>query len=352
MLIGRRKTLALAAGLAGSMALDGGRQAWADDGPNQFTLGCFGGIFDTALNTLRPALQTQTGLEMQKTAATSQIILAKLAASQGRPPFDAVMMTAEAMLLAAQRGMLRTVSAQDIPNIPLIQQRILAPFRADGGFHSVPVHWKIIGILWRRDLVPFEIRSWQDLWRPELRNRISVQNMPTLGGALMLIAAANAHGGSQKNLEPGWKAMQALRPNVRDFYAITSNAITSLVAGDTWVSVNTLDLGRPLAPRNVVATIPTEGVTYSPEGLGFPTGAANTPDALKFANFMLDPQQQVAWAGLAKVAPSTRVVVPADVQKDLIETDAVLAKLFDIDFLDIGMNMQKWSERWRQDVVG
>jgi hypothetical protein len=67
---------------------------------------------------------------------------------------------------------------------------------------------------------------------------------------------------------------------------------------------------------------------------------------------MLDPQQQVAWAGLAKVAPSTKVAVPADVQKDLIETDAVLAKLFDIDFLDIGMNMQKWSERWRQDVVG
>jgi putative spermidine/putrescine transport system substrate-binding protein len=301
---------------------------------------------------MRGPFKTASGLEMEKTAATSQVILAKMLASQGRAPFDAVMMTAEAQLLAAQKGLTQPVSERDIPSISMVQQRLLVPFKVDGGYASVPVHWKVIGILWRRDLVPFEIKSWRDLWRPELRNRVSVQNMPTLGGSLMLIAAAIAHGGSQKNLEPGWKAMTALRPNIREFYAITSNAITSLLAGDTWVSVNTLDLGLPLAAKNVVATIPEEGVTYSPEGLGFPKNAANPQGGLKFANFMLQPAQQIEWAALAKVEPSTPVSLPADVQKDLIETDAVLGKLMDIDFLDIGLSVQKWADRWRQEVVG
>ncbi len=201
-------------------------------------------------------------------------------------------------------------------------------------------------------MVPFEITSWRDLWRPELRNRISIQNMPTLGGALMLIAAAIAHGGSQKNLEPGWKALQALRPNVRDFFAISSNAMTSLVAGDTWVTVNTLDLGVPLVGRNVVATVPVEGIGYSPEGLGFPKSAPHAANALKFANFMLDKKTQIDWANLANVAPSTQVPVPPDLQKNLLETDEAMAKLFDIDFLGVGQNMQAWAERWRQDVVG
>ncbi len=351
MLIGRRRALAGSV-VAGAVPVLGLSPAWGAVEAGRLSFGGFGGIFDTAMNALRAPLKAQAGLELDKTAAGSQILLAKLQASQGQPPFDAVMMTAEAMLMGSQKGLLQTVTPATIPNMSAIQKRILAPFQVDGGYCSAPVHWKVIGILWRHDLVPFEIKSWRDLWRPELRNRISIQNMPTLGGALMLIAAAIAHGGSQTNLEPGWKALAALRPNVRDFFAISSNAMTSLVAGDTWVTVNTLDLGLPLVGKNVTATVPLEGIGYSPEGLGFPKSAPNAANALKFGNFMLEQQTQLEWAKLADVAPSTHVAVPPDLQKSLVEDEAMLGKLFDIDFLGMGQNMQAWAERWRQDVVG
>jgi putative spermidine/putrescine transport system substrate-binding protein len=330
-------------------SLIGSRPAAAQ--PQGFVLGTFGGIFETALKEMGPEL-AKAGLAPELSVGGSQLTLTKLQAGRERSPFDAVMMTAEAMLIAHQRGLLATVTPADLPNLTRVQQRLLEPFKVNGGYASTPLHWKAIGILWRKDLVPFEITSWQDLWRPELKGRISVQNMPTLGAASMLIAAAVINGGSQKNLEPGWKAMRALRPNIREFYSISSNALTSLVAGDTWVSVNVADLGLPLASRNVATTVPKEGAPYSPEGLGYPRYAANPAAARSFGNFMLSEAAQRTWCGQAKVAPATAVELDAAARSQIVEDEAILSKLMEIDFLDMGNSIRGWADRWRQEVVG
>lgn len=345
---------AFLSGLAGLSALPlTSKLSQAQGGTKPIVLGTFGGIFENALNGLAPSLRERAGLELQMSIGASALILTKVAASPQKSPFDAVMMTAETIRLGAAKGLFRTVTEKEIPNLAKVQPALLAPYKVDGGYLAAPTHWKAGGILWRKDLVPFEITSWYDIWRPELRNRVSIQNMPTLGGARMLITAAILHGGSQKDLEPGWKALKALRPNIREFYAITSNAITSLVAGDTWVSVNTLDLGLPLASKNVVATAPKEGVSVGVEGLAFPTTANDQDAAFKLAQFMLEDQSQLAWSKAAQVAPSTNVAVPADLQKNLVERPELLLKdSFNIDFLDMGMNLEAWASRWRRDVVG
>ena len=320
--------------------------------PAPVVLGTFGGIFDTALGQITPALDQQAGISLSRSVGSSQIVLSKLQAGGARSPFDAVMMTAEAMLLASRNNLLQPVSTATLPNITQVQRRLLAPFAVPGGYCAVPLHWKVIGILWRRDLVPFEITSWRDLWRPELRNRISVQNMPTLGAASTLIAAAIVNGGSQHDLEPGWKAMTALRPNIRDFYTVSSNALAALVSGETWATVNVVDLGLPLTGQHVVATVPREGCGYSPEGMGVASHGKEPAAAMRMIDTMLAPAQQLAWAAAAKVCPSTSVALPADLRQSIVEDDAVLARLFDIDFLDMGLKMRDWSERWQQDVVG
>lgn len=344
----RRDFLAAAAAAAAAGKFVG--PAMGQDA-NTVHLGTFGGVFESAYKSLAPALKSETGLELTLSIGSSQLTRTKLEAASGRSPFDAVMMGPEAVLMVAKQNLLTPISERNVPNIGKIQKRLLAPYRIEGGYAAAPLHWKAIGIIWRKDLVPFEITSWHDLWRPELRNRISVQNMPTLGGALVLIVAATVNGGSQRNLEPGWKALKTLRPNIREFYAVTSNALTSLVAGDTWASINTLDLGLPLSAKGIVATIPKEGITYVPEGIAIPKGSRNEAGALRFLNFMLEDKNQVAWARNARVAPSTSVAVPADVKQDLIESDALLDKLIEVDFLDMGENIRSWADRWRREVV-
>lgn len=339
--------------LLGATALPASVQsAFAQSDSKRIVLGTFGGIFEAALNELGPAIRKEANVELQLSIGSSALILTKLAASPQRSPFDAVMMTAETIRVGVNRGLLRTVTEKEIPNLAKIQPVLLAPYKVEGGYAGAPVHWKIVGILWRKDLVPFEITSWHDLWRPELRNRISVQNMPTLGASMLLIISSLINGGDQKNLEPGWKALKALRPNIREFYAITSNALTSLVAGDTWVSVNVLDLGLPLAAKNVVATLPKEGGGFSPEGLAFPATASDPASAFRFAQSMLDDPQQAAWAKAAKVAPSTNVTLSNEAQANIMERPELLEKMFNIDFLDMGNNLDSWASRWRREIVG
>ncbi|MBX3540137.1 MAG: extracellular solute-binding protein [Chelatococcus sp.] len=343
-----RRTLIASSVMAGACGLFA-KPALAQS--RKLVLGTFGGVFETALKTMGPDI-AKAGYELELAIGSSQLTLTKLQAARERSPFDAVMMTAEAMLTASEKGLLRPVTAKEIPGVANIQPRLLKPFEVPDGYASTPLHWKALGILWRKDLVPFEITSWHDLWRPELKGRISVQNMPTLGAASILITAAIINGGSASNLEPGWKAMQALRPNIRDFYAISSNALTSLVAGDTWATVNVADLGIPLASRNVVATVPKEGAPYSPEGLGFPKNPPSGDLAFGFADFMLQPQQQTQWASLAKVAPSIAMEVPASLKSEIVENDAILGSLLDINFLEMGQRMPAWADRWRKEIVG
>jgi putative spermidine/putrescine transport system substrate-binding protein len=347
MTLNRRALLTSSAAMAVSAAI--GRPALADT--KKLVLGTFGGIFETSLKNMAPDIRA-AGYDLDLAIGSSQLTLTKLLSAQDRSPFDAVMMTAEAMLVAAEKGKLRTVTTKEIAGIGHIQKLLLKPFEVEGGYAATPLHWKVMGILWRKDLVPFEISSWHDLWRPELKGRISVQNMPTLGGASLLITAAIINGGSATNLEPGWKALKALRPNIRDFYAISSNALTSLVAGDTWATVNVADLGVPLAARNVVATVPKEGCPYSPEGLGFPKDPPAGDAAFGFADYMLKPGSQAKWASLAKVAPSVEMPMPPDLKNEIVENDAILSSLFDINFLEMGKQMPVWADRWRKEIVG
>jgi len=316
--------------------------------------GEIGGVFDAAYKALGAKFQQQTGIEMVTDVASSEPMLAKLEAAAGQPAYNAVAISFDAVLRGLQRDLIEPIKMSDVPSIGNLQPNIQAPLLLGSGMiGGIPTHWKAIGILWRKDKVPFEITSWKDLWRPELANRISVQKMPTLGAALMLIAANIVNGGSQKddNMEPGWAAMKALKPNIREFYPLTSAAITSLIAGDTWVSVNTLDLGLPLASENIVTTIPTEGCTWAGDAMCFPKGSDNRATALKFADFMLQDENQIEWAKQAQVAPSTKVVLPPDVQSGLIENADAVSRLFPIDFLHAGTNLPKWADRWQREIA-
>ena len=51
-------------------------------------------------------------------------------------------------------------------------------------------------------------------------------------------------------------------------------------------------------------------------------------------------------------APATDVAVPPELASNIVETDAVLEKLFDIDFMEMADNMAAWSDRWRREIAG
>jgi hypothetical protein len=67
---------------------------------------------------------------------------------------------------------------------------------------------------------------------------------------------------------------------------------------------------------------------------------------------MLQDDTQTEWAKLAKVAPSTTVKLPDDIQQNLIENSELASRLFPIDFLHAGLKLPEWSDRWLREISG
>lgn len=323
------------------------------DQGGELIVGIWGGVWEQAITELIPDFESETGSTVVLDISSSTDRVAKLQAAGDKAPMDIAFLTPEAMAIASKNELVGTFDQADIPNLAVTDERLLSHFKTDdGSYYAVPVSWGAVGILWRDDLVPFEITKFADLWNPALEGKIAIQNMPTLGAASFLIHAAVINGGSQQNLEPGWTAMVELRPNVQQFYSVSSDALAALVNGDVWVVETFAGQGVPLADKHVTVTLPADGVTFSIQSAGITASAPNPTLAAKFLDYMMRPEVQAKWVELTRAAPGgVDVEIPDEIAAQMPETPETLPNLLNIDFLDMGLHMQEWSERWLREVA-
>jgi putative spermidine/putrescine transport system substrate-binding protein len=350
----RRDLLQLTAAAAGAYAL-GGLQAWpALAAPaNTLTVGTWGGIWERAFKeAITPGFQRETNAQVTFDISSSQERVAKIRAQRSNQSMDIAMLTPEAMVFAMEEGLLEPIDTSVVTNLQDIDPRFRDIFRKNDRYYAAGVSWSATGILWRKDLVPFEVRTWKDLWRPELRGKISIQNMPTLGAASFLLTSSITHGGTQHNVEPGWKALKELKPNIKFFFTLSSAVLNQLASGEIWAAVTIAGQGLPYVDRNVRITIPNEGTTYSVQAMSVAVNAPNRSLAHRFMNYCLSPEQEVAWARITSVAPANRKVrLDIRTKMQLVENEATIRKLWSIDFLNMAKRMEEWTERWQREIT-
>jgi putative spermidine/putrescine transport system substrate-binding protein len=350
----RRDFLRMTAAMAGACAFGGLARGKVFAAPSPaLTLGTWGGVWEKAFKErVLPAFVAERQAQVVLDISSSQERLAKVQAQRDRQRLDAIMLTPEAMVMAIDSGLLEPLDLSSVPNIADVNPRFRDIFLKDGQLYACGVSWSASGILWRKDLVPFEIKTWKDLWRPELKGRIALQNMPTLGAADFIIAAAIVHGGSQYNVEPGWQALRKLRPNIKSFFTLSSAVLNQLASGEIWATVTIAGQGLPYRDRGVEITIPEEGTSYSVQAMGIAVNAPNNRLAHEFMDLSLRPDIQKGWAEVTTVAPTNgRTVLDSALQSRLVETPDVLGRLWDTDFYNMARHMEEWSERWQRELV-
>lgn len=350
----RRDFLRIAGVTAGAYAVSGFDVLKALAAPaTTLIVGTWGGIWERAFKeAIAPGFEKETGSRVIYDISSSQERVVKIRAQRANQTTDIAMLTPEAMVLAIDEGLLEPIDTRAVPNLLDVYPRFRDIFRKDGRYYAAGLSWSATGILWRKDLVPFEVRSWRDLWRPEFKNRISVQNMPTLGAASFLIAASLVHGGTQQNVEPGWKALKELRPNIKSFFTLSSAVLNQLASGEIWAAVTIAGQGLPYVERGVRITIPNEGTTSSMQGMAIAVNAPNKATAQQFMNYALDPAREAAWAKITNVAPTNRKTrLDFRTKMALVENAATVKKLWDIDFRNMARRMEEWTERWQREIT-
>lgn len=169
-----------------------------------------------------------------------------------------------------------------------------------GQIWAAPYRWGGTVILYNKDKfksLGWTPTDWSDLWRPELRSRISIvdQSREVIGLTLKRLGQSyNAQNLDQiPNLE---EEIRALHQQVRLYSS--NRYIEPLIIGDTWVAVGWSTDVLPILRRyrEIAVVVPRSGTALWADAWVNPINAALPPLASQWIDFCWQPQiaQQIS----------------------------------------------------------
>jgi putative spermidine/putrescine transport system substrate-binding protein len=168
------------------------------------------GSFDEAFKAVvGPAFTKRTGAGVSFTPLLAIDQVAKIQAARANPPFDVVLFDEGPLINAIKADVLEKFPASAAKALSDVPEA----FRHPEGYAPV-VTCQVIGIAFNPKKVKAPPTSWEDLWRPEFKGRVGITGMASSLGTAFMVDIAKLKGGSDTDLEPAFKAMQALLPNV------------------------------------------------------------------------------------------------------------------------------------------
>jgi putative spermidine/putrescine transport system substrate-binding protein len=215
--------------------------------------------------------------------------------------------------------------------------------------------FQVVGITYNPEKVKTPPTSWADIWKPEFKGRVGITNLNSTLGTGFLVEIARMKGGSETNVDPGFKAIEDLKPNLA---AVASNpgALATLYQqGQVDIGPGNFNAIQILKARGV----PVEFVAPKEGAIAFKTTihiVKNTPLkelAFKLIEASLSPEVQ------AKLMESPYLIVPTNTKVKMGgEIAKVLAKDHDEmkkkfvfqDWKAINQQRSAWIEKFNRDI--
>ncbi|MCA1443770.1 ABC transporter substrate-binding protein [Ensifer sp. IC4062] len=276
---------------------------------------------------------------------------AKIKATNGRPGFDVVVMTASQSLEGCREGLLMALSPKNVPNLAHLSPAMASVAGPCGAVHEV----QYLSLLYRKDKLADPPTSWAALADERLKGKIILPTFQNTMAAYLVEILSVANGGDLlDNVEPGFEAMAALAKRSIGFEQSSSIMENYIKDGQVWAmpfwngrAQLLVDSGLP-----VDYVLPKEGSIPLMATLNVPKNAENRRAATKFVNFFLEKASQESWVTGYKVGSArTDIDVPADIRAKQITTEADLKALHLPDLAGVAARLSAWGERWERDVV-
>jgi putative spermidine/putrescine transport system substrate-binding protein len=305
----------------------------------------WGGLWLDIFRPVAEDFEKKTGIKVefviQSGAADG---MTKLAAQRANPQVD-VWTSIESTVHAATRNDL--LAKIDVGRIPNIDQ--LPPsMKTDT---SVAIWLSPRGIFYRKDLVPFEITRWQDLWDPRLKGKVGVTFELDRGSFLIMAALLN--GGSEKNIGAGFANVKKLKDNIHAVYKTDPESIKLLETGEISVAGWGIlpNVYRRLGPDSqyrfvmpaprFLATIPISIV----KGRGAEQQAA----AEAFVNHLLTTESQTVMAAIAGTIPANpKAQVPEKLKA--VMPSLPVRDVYNVDWSVVDKNFSDWQDMWAREI--
>lgn len=187
--------------------------------------------------------------------------------------------------------LVRELDHSKLPNMGNVEPRLMnLPFDQGNRF-SMPYMWGSYGIIVNTRLVKEPVTSWQDLLRPEFKNRIMLYDDPRMTfGMALLATGSNPNSQDEAEIQAAYEFLQKVRPNVRVFDV--SAASRSMVSEEASIGAIWNGDGQLAMYENpdLSFVYPKEGVVVWLDNFAITSGAENVNNAHAFINYMLRPE--------------------------------------------------------------
>ncbi|MHC9234530.1 ABC transporter substrate-binding protein [Pseudooceanicola sp. 502str34] len=272
--------------------------------------------------------------------------LGKLTARGGKG-VDLIYLTDSYSQVGIENGVFQEFDRSKLTNLDELYEVARDPQGGYGPAYTVGR----IGIVYDADSVE-PITSWNDLWRDDLAGKLSLPNITTTAGPMVVVRAGDLAGtDAYEDADPAFAKIEELKPNVVKNYNTGSEMVNLASTGEIAVTMTqdfTLRSLKEAVPGMTWATL-DDGDIAVLNTVNIPTGAENPELAYKFVDFLLshDVQQALAAAGVDAPINSTVELAPEQAAMWTYGEEAINS-LNKMDYAKMNAAKTEWIDRWNE----
>lgn len=213
-----------------------------------------------------------------------------------------------------------------------------------------------IGIIYDKEKVGFEIKEWKDLWKPELKGKISIPEITSTFGPAMVHIASDYKGVDIKsdNGKAAFEALKELKPNIVKTYAKSSD-LANMFAADEIAAAVVGDFGIPSIQKEGVApqatyVVPASGTYANFNTIDINATSQNKELAYKYIDWRLSKALQEKTAVSLNEAPTNAdVELSGEAAKNKTYGD-IAQKAKAIDYSFVNPLLEDWIDQWNRII--
>lgn len=315
-------------------------------------LASYGGSYEKKMReTVIPKFEKEFGVKVKYITGSSVDTLSKLQAQKDHPQIDVAFIDDGPQAQAKSFGLLAPLDEKIVTNLANVYDIAKDKDNIGVGFGIIST-----GLAYNKEI--FEknnwkpITSWNDLADPKFKGKLVLPSISNTYGVHLLIMAAKANGGSEKNIEPGFEKLKEIAKNAVTFDK-TADVSNYFLQGQTvasaWGSSRVFTLKGSGFPIEYV--IPKEGAPALMSTVNVVKNAPNGELAQKFVNYVLSEEVQTEFAKSLFNGPVNKnVKLSGDILNKIIYGQEQISKLVKVDWEYVNQKRAEWTERASKEI--
>lgn len=310
-----------------------------------------GGSIEQAYKTkVIPGFEKQHDVKVVYVAGNSTEVLAKLQAQKGRQQINVAIMDDGPMYQALQQGLCGKLDDAPVYK-DLYPIAHLSPEATGVGIAATGIGYNEEAFKKRGWAAP---DSWESLKDPRFKQLLGLPPVTNTYGLHTLVEMARLRGGSEKDIEPGFRALKdEIGPNVLAWVAAPGEMDGMMQNGDIVMAV--YGSGRALSLQDTGFPLkfvyPKEGAIALQLSACAVTPNAQPELSQQFIQYVLAPESQASLAKAIGFAPVNQTVKLGEEEaKRMPYGPEKVSALIKVDWETINQQRSEWTARWNRTV--